>query len=760
MAEDNEKIEDNRRDVASQVNLAKDVAASKVSSYSSVGGRSDIGSKILKALLKLLLIPIFPLVLIYNKVKTGQFFPGSDGKISAIIIIVLVVAAIVFALYPLIAAQGTRGIASSLMQALGFARDTAEQATGAYTQQIYRAMGMSYASEIDEYADQDIGVTLSNIRPSQNMYSSSDSVSIWGDIQGKSHSPERALNLTMECWHQKRLSGGEMSERVYGTLRPNLLSISGRSINENFRCEFPQGILSETSYYPDRFNLRATFDFATNAYVTSNFMDYDAYYALQRSDPARVSQIQRQPVAQNTYGPVSIGVGSPQYPILITTDSMQLQPTIGFSITNEWNGYIRNITSFSVMVPRGINLVECDAMTELVRVSSDEFFTNYSLSEEGLLHITSRITVDEDSSRFASKRFVPQNFRCFMEFDPDLMFVGRNRLDPLSLNIFASIEYEYMFAHDVTIATLQDQDDLNIRISPTVVGLSSTPEVVVSEVGLGRNLQSARLTLRHRPRNELESVVVDEFVNVALARDGDNNFVGSITRPLDRLITNLNRGDTVIFEFNVVKSNGESHRSMRAVRILNNPPELTNPQALIFNPANPGAVDEFFCSLSAVDPDGDDVSAIFSIRNLETGQTLRIDTQEVPDEEGVCVKEDGVWGCAAKIGNTFANQGDVVECSVTLTDGISQNRPSTTARATIAQGSSSDPSAPNTPCESTDGLDVGRRGTTTGIDEEGNLVSLTDYCQDENLIVEYYCDNNIVKSATYECTCSNGICLD
>ena len=717
----------------------------------STSGNSGAGIK--KIILKILLLFVFPLVLVYNLIRTGKFFPNGEGKISAIFFSVVIIAALALALYPVIAPFGLSGIFSGASRGYDAAQDTVQRVSGAYMQQVQQAMGLTYATEIDKYADEDVGLSLNNVRLTQQLYTRADPVSIWGKLEGKSLSPERPIDAEIECWHEKILDRG--TERLEGVISPASSFSFDRQMAVDFRCEFPQGILAEESLHPDRFGIRASFNFGTVASLSAKFMDYDAFYALESADPVRISEIQRRPVTKNTYAPVELSMGSQNTPFLIREGSHQSQNTIRFSITNKWNGFVRELSNMTVLVPRGVRIESCDAMTQLIPRTEYDDFIKYVLAEEGVQHISSRIT-----SHDGARRFVPQGFNCYLDFDTDIIFENRNRLSPIELDILASIEYEYILVNDMTPNVLRGQDDLIVTLSPLVMGLKTTPEFSITESGFNRRLRTARFTLRHRKKDDILGRVVPEFANITMTQNAEGAFIGSIGtatgKTLGESITDLEKGDTLIFEFDVIKSNGEPYKTMRAVRILNNPPQV---RQMFFEPSSPNNVDSLTCVVEAFDLDGDDIEdAIFIFNNR--AKNIRLE-HSLSDESVTCEKRSDDWLCIYTIQPENLDVGDAIDCSVTLYDGIDYNRLAERINAMVSiKASDSSPSQGQElpPCEGA--LRISERGITTGPNESGEIVSKEDYCVNENTLVEYFCDfeTGLVTSLEYNCNCVDGAC--
>jgi len=64
-------------------------------------------------------------------------------------------------------------------------------------------------------------------------------------------------------------------------------------------------------------------------------------------------------------------------------------------------------------------------------------------------------------------------------------------------------------------------------------------------------------------------------------------------------------------------------------------------------------------------------------------------------------------------------------------------------------------------CEENDyGINVDMRGTTIG-KTATNTISVTDYCRSDKILIEYWCEDNTIKSSPIECKnqCVNGACI-
>jgi hypothetical protein len=64
------------------------------------------------------------------------------------------------------------------------------------------------------------------------------------------------------------------------------------------------------------------------------------------------------------------------------------------------------------------------------------------------------------------------------------------------------------------------------------------------------------------------------------------------------------------------------------------------------------------------------------------------------------------------------------------------------------------------PCNDYDGKNYYVKGSADGMNAQGYYAGYEDACVNSNLLQEYICDNNIVKSESVTCKCINGMCVD
>jgi hypothetical protein len=686
------------------------------------------------------------ILFIRNQVTFGKIMPGQGNGIGMTLIIIIL---IVIALFPLFAGLGLNGIISGVdALALG-TKNTAEQAAQGYIQTVYQAMGMSYASEVDEHADEDIGITLRDIDTTQQYYSSSDPVTIWGVIDGKALG-DRTINVSLDCWHEQRKNRLKDIIRTDGSIAPTDKFLIDEEMTNDFRCEFPQGILSGDSATANRFFIKSDFNFQTMAYLTATFLDQDAYLALRQSDPTRLATLQ-QSIAKNSYGPVALGIGSKEMPIIVSTNSIQTQPYIGFSLSNNWQGYINNISHISVLMPKGIEIYRCDGETDMYLDTdhSTDFFNNYTMGVDGLRYLSNKITRED-----GVKEFIPQNFKCFMKVNTAELFGSRGRLDPVSRNIFAYVEYSYTLEEERSVVVRSQYEDFSIVLSPSMIGLQTIVTYELQKNRFFGTVSSVSLSLKYRRSGEMDSVDVSGYQDIPVPRDANGDYEGQFMQTLSQIIPELERGDSVIFDFTIQTSTGVE-KAIQSIRILNKPPSII--EAPVFNPSSPGTLDDITCSFIVEEEDGDELlekAIIFS--NRDTQETFRFEGDDVS-----CQLEDERYLCTATLVSEETNEGDTISCSGSFSDGIDYSIEYLESQVQIQAGTSENPEAQETTyCEDSDGGKIRtNKGTTSGINSQGNYQSLSDFCEGGNL-VELYCENNILKSQKYPCECSNGVCVD
>ncbi|MFP4118234.1 MAG: hypothetical protein ACLFTR_04915 [Candidatus Woesearchaeota archaeon] len=687
----------------------------------------------------------------YNLWKYHHPMPhGLGGGTILVLTGLTLFAAVLFMLPIFYSMGGTQGVIAGMQNIFTGAKETTDAGMDEYSQTIQRAMGTSYASEVDQHADKDIGIFLEDVEPTRSRYSSRDPVTVWGVISGDAPGEDRIIDASMSCRYE---SPERDSSSVEGFLSPSDNYIIDEKMSRTFRCEFPAGTIDGDSTGSHRVELSSEFSFETMAYFTIPFMDEEAYLALRRSDPGRLTDIQNKFTAQNTYSPVEVGVGAQDFPILVSSRG-DSHATLGFSINDRWDGAIEELKSFTIMMPEGVVLEDCDSPIDFVAddEQQDEFFTNYTMVDEGIEHLSARLEPES-----FSERFEPQSFQCFLSFDPESLFAERSRLDPIELNIFPHITFDYSMRERLNLNVRDSTQDFRVTIKPSLISLNSKPSIEVTS--RSKDIDSATLTLRHRKADELSSEVVPDYEEFPMQRTSDG-FGYTFRDSLEEISDDIERGDVVLFRVDAV-TDGESDFDMISRTIDNNPPELTD-EGLYFGSLEQDD-DRLTCYAEALDEDGDDLETpVFTFRNRNQ--------DEENDVSGACDSdEDGHWSCSASMDLEEFDDGDIVECSVVLYDGIDYNTVQKREETTIEDlqdASEEDSEDEEQECES-DGDDIRVRGSSTGLMEVDGETEfreeLRDRCLDEDTLREYYCDDqtNRIVYEDIECGdgCFDGVCV-
>ncbi len=256
---------------------------------------------------------------------------------------------------------------------------------------------------------------------------------------------------------------------------------------------------------------------------------------------------------------------------------------------------------------------------------------------------------------------------------------------------------------------------------------------------------------------ELSSEEVSDLVGVPMQRMGDD--FGYLFRDSIReSIPGIERGDTLIFRVDVVNDDGEEDYDIIAPKIENNPPELFE-NTLLFRDMGPED-NEAECRAKVIDKDGDDIEdASFTFRNR------RLNYRNVVS--GACEEKEEYWLCISRIRVDDFEEDDVLECSVTLYDGIDYNTPSRTAEKRLGdmfESTVPDEFEDEDACEPTDSPDIRVRRTTKGLMEVEGDVSFrerTDTCLDDDTLRLFYCDTDTNRMVYDDvtCDCYNGVCI-
>lgn len=209
-----------------------------------------------------------------------------------------------------------------------------------------------YTGQVEDNKEvQNIGVRLEDVEPLDPFFTQGMRPVISGHIVANSFLDEK-VEVVPLC----RITSG--SDAIGIPEQPSYEVFFGS--DEYFECEFPDNL--DPRRYP--VEVSATFDFETWAYMPYEFVFDEKIrdYARLQQDIYRSLDIDRNPIATYTDGPVALSIGGSRNPIAVHTEEPYLRNAkIGFSVSSAWpRGDIEEVKALVLSIPSDFSIGECN----------------------------------------------------------------------------------------------------------------------------------------------------------------------------------------------------------------------------------------------------------------------------------------------------------------------------------------------------------------------------------------------------------------
>jgi len=302
--------------------------------------------------------------------------------------------------------------------------------------------GTSYTTEIDAKSKQDLGVELADVgRDDLTRYNTGDTIRITGILEGRNIDDFDKIDVFVTCYGRRSI---DSKNRTNGTvLGKEVYKISIGLYEEQFiDCEIKNASRGDWTIY-----FEALFNFTSEGYLKTYYMDKDRYISLRSQDIDVFENYDirdTRPVSKSINGPAKIGIVTGNPPGLIPYNKSETFTSyVGVSLTNNWNGgKLNKVWDIKLTIPYGLELTNCN----------DRFYNEYSdsgLGEssyslmEGYIQKTFNYTIDDVRSE-----------KCSLNLTDREELLGSS---PFSTRYFkAESTYEYLLKKSVAV-TVHDQ---------------------------------------------------------------------------------------------------------------------------------------------------------------------------------------------------------------------------------------------------------------------------------------------------------------
>jgi hypothetical protein len=221
-----------------------------------------------------------------------------------------------------------------------------------------------YTAEVDENAKRDLGVTINKIKATSEKFLEGEDVSAFITVEAQSIDSD--IELIFSCIADKGKKDAEIKDSPLISIYPERITLFDNGI-EDVDCTVKKGTLKKGTH---TITMGATFDFSTQAYIKSYFVDYEKYknFAREDMDFLKANGIEdTEPVAIYTKGPLEVGIGVRDPLVKIdraSLDQFEKVLNFGVSLKNDWaSGEIVMINDVTLVFPAGFKLSEDEPCT-------------------------------------------------------------------------------------------------------------------------------------------------------------------------------------------------------------------------------------------------------------------------------------------------------------------------------------------------------------------------------------------------------------
>ena len=128
----------------------------------------------------------------------------------------------------------------------------------------------------------------------------------------------------------------------------------------------------------------ATYNFETSAYLKTHFINEERRKTIRKAGIDVFEMfgiVEKKPISRYTSGPVKIGLETSLQPIGVDQEGTT-KPKIGFTIENNWDGKIKEVTLLKIMIPKGLELDNNSCDYSFMRLETEESTTTYKITEQ------------------------------------------------------------------------------------------------------------------------------------------------------------------------------------------------------------------------------------------------------------------------------------------------------------------------------------------------------------------------------------------
>ena len=508
-----------------------------------------------------------------------------------------------------------------------------ESVTKEWQRQIKFATGDYYTGQVDQNANEKLGVYIEDIKLSEPVVYEGEPLSIWAILKARTLG-DKIVPVEVSC-KTKDKEGNEIAGYTnIGTEEKSRKFEIAKMEEEDVDCNFEKHML-DTGTYDIKFN--AVFNFTTMSYLKTYFINKERLRSLTQEgidvfDHYGITD--KEPIAVYTNGPVMIGMETSQPPVGLSTD-YDNKPRLGITIDNQWEGKVKQIRNLIIYIPESIEIGACLDSFEPYDIIKEEEkqkgYNAYKLRDE----------IIKESNRFKNiENFITINCRLNIPSYKVNSLLGKT---PITTKYFkVTVDYVYELEKGISVS-IKEPNYFNVRIKETKP--VSKDDLNCFGKHPDKKLSSAECYF-YKVKGERETTIGDKDKVKAVCSEKECNCI---------LRSEFTKRDDIIKckMIATIKTDEEEEKETDSdsVTIRNSPPEIDGEIKIDKAIVN----EDLVCEAAISDYDNDPITATYEFSGdyAETGNA---------NCEGN--------KCIAKIGGFKVIEGASITCKMVPNDGI------------------------------------------------------------------------------------------
>jgi hypothetical protein len=215
-----------------------------------------------------------------------------------------------------------------------------------------------YTGQTDVNAVQKLGVFLEPVKSTDKTYGLNEPVGVFSTLSA--NTLDRAIHANIQCEGDSgnKDADGKAIKVQADAIYPQKSYTFEEFSSEDIDCSFAADAFIKGTH---RVEMKVDFDFETQAYFKSYFVDKERSRSFRRTgrnvlDVYKITD--KKPIAIYTDGPVQvgIGIGKPQPIELDLQNDESNRLTLGITLRNKWDGEVNAFNKIAVMMPQQMDI--------------------------------------------------------------------------------------------------------------------------------------------------------------------------------------------------------------------------------------------------------------------------------------------------------------------------------------------------------------------------------------------------------------------